>query len=977
MRQILRLLVLPLLFGLAAPTLAQAQLVISGRVTDQSGAPIPGAQVVIEGTTIGTVAGDNGTYRLVIGAPRPGMVLLVRSISYKPVRQTLSQLSGSLTQDFRLVTDVLRLGEVVVTSSRGETERSTLGTTIATVQGDELAKANTTQLDAALQGKIAGALIQQNSGTPGGGTSVRIRGLSTLSRSAEPLYIVDGVIVDNSSNQLIDLGGYSSNRIADLDPNEIDHVEIVKGAAAAALYGSRANDGVVQIFTKRGRAGALKTSFRTTYENDDVERRVAVNQAPVNEAGQPVTRYDYQDEIFRTAPRASTTLSLSGGDDKTQFFLSGTSENQQGVIRSTNYRRQNLRLNLDRSLSDKLKLGISTAYVTSKADVVPNGGLTFNLGVLTSFLFQPNSINLHRDPVTGQFPNGFSLANPLEMIANWHAPQTVDRFIGGLNFTAFPLTNVTLQYRLGFDGYTQNAQLFIPRGSSAPSVPTGRSTSTTERSRLVNSDLDLTYVMNMGSLKFTHGAGMNWQRQQVDVVASRAEDLALLTETVQGSKQFTSEGRDERRTLGFYGQEQVGVNDRLFITGSIRSDASSAFGKNERQQWFPKIGAALNISDYDFWKPFSAVANTARLRAAYGNSGGQPAGSYDRLSNYVFEPAGDRSGIVNSFQQGNEQLKPERAGELELGTDLEVFRGRAGIEFTYFNKKVTDLILPKSVDPTSGFTSQLANVGELENKGIEVLLRTFNLRGPQLTWNSTVTYSTNNPKVTKVSDGGAFFIPESFNIIRVAAGEAPGHFFGTTYVRDAQGNILTAAGTPIKDASGKITGIPAIGPRQIIGNPNPKGIWSFINEIGLGKSLSFRAQFDGVRGGDIFNFDRRLLETPAFGSGAAYADELNGVVPKGYFQARRSIFEEYIESGTWTKLRELSVTYSLPESLTRRFSSHGAQITLAGRNLKTWTDYTGWDPETNAGAQRTLVRGFSFATVPIPRSVGITLTANF
>jgi TonB-dependent starch-binding outer membrane protein SusC len=977
MRISLRLFPIALAF-VATPLLASAQLTVAGRVTDQGGRGLPASQVLIEGTTIGTAADNDGAYRLVIAAPRPGMVLLVRSLGYRPVRQPLTQTAGSMTQDFRLATDVLRLGEVVVTSSRTETERSTLGATIATVSGDDISKANTPQLDAALSGKVSGALVQQMSGTPGGGTSVRIRGLSTLSRSAEPLYIVDGVIIDNSSNQLIDLGGYSSNRVADIDPNEVDRIEIVKGAAAAALYGSRANDGVVQIFTKRGKAGALRTSFRTTIQTDNVERRVEVNRAPVDAAGNAVTRYDYQDDIFQSAPRYSNTLSLSGGDDKTTFFLSGTSENQDGVIRNTDYRRHNIRLNLDRALSERLRIGVTTAYISSKANVLPNSGLTAGLGVLTSFLFHPNTINFQRDPVSGLFPVGPNLANPLEMIENWQAPQTVDRFIGGLNFTAFPLDGLTASYRFGFDGYTQNAQLFIPRTNSAPSVPTGRSVSTTDRARTLNSTLDLSYIMNVGSwLTLTHGAGVNWLRQDVDIVAARAEDLAVLTRIVTGGQQFISEGRDERRTLGFYGQEQIGINEKLFITGSLRSDASSAFGSDVRQQWFPKVGFALNLSDYDFWKSFSRLFNTARLRAAYGFSGGQPAGSFDRLSNYVFEPNGTRSGTVNSFQLGNEQLKPERAGELEIGSDLEIMNGRLGIELTYFNKKVTDLILPKSVDPTSGFTSQLANVGELENKGIELLARTINLRGPMLTWNSTVTYATNDPRVTKVSDGGAFFIPESFNIIRVAADAPPGHYFGTSYVRDAQGNILTAAGAPITDGSGKVTGIPAIGPRIVIGNPNPDAYWSFINDIGIGRALSFRAQLDGVKGGDIFNFDRRLLETPAFGAGKAYEAELLGQVPRGYFQARRSIFQEYIENGTWVKLRELSVTYDLPPALLGRLGKHGASLTLAGRNLKTWTDYTGWDPETNAGAQRTLVRGFSFAATPIPRSVGLTFTTNF
>jgi TonB-linked SusC/RagA family outer membrane protein len=963
-----------------APAVAAAQLTITGRITGDAGNALPTAQVLIEGTTIGTATNDDGVYRLVVPAPRTGMVLLVRSIGYKPARQIITQTDGTVTQDFRLATDVLKLGEVVVTASRGETERTTLGTTIATVSGADLASTGAPQIDAALAGKVSGALVQQASGTPGGGTSVRIRGLSTLSRSAEPLWIVDGVIIDNSSTQLVDVGGYTSNRVADIDPNEIERIEIVKGAAAAALYGSRANDGVVQIFTKRGRPGALRTTFRVSAGTDDVERFVPVNRALVNAAGAPVAkRYDYQDDIFRNAGRISSTLSLSGGDDKTSFFLSGTIENQDGVIRGTDYRRNNLRLNLDRSISDRLKIGVSTAYITSKSNITPNGGLVFNLGVLTSFLFMPNSYNLHPDPVSGVYPLGFSGANALDIIANWRAPQEIDRFIGGLNVTAYPIDGMTMSYRLGYDGYNQSARLFVPRASSAPSLATGLASTATDRARLVNSDLDLSFITDLTPrLTLTHGAGINWQQQQYGIINARAEDLAVLVGTVRGARQFSSETRDERRTLGYYGQEQIAVDEKLFVTASLRSDAASAFGADERQQYFPKIGAALNLSDYGFWSSFSRFANTLRLRAGYGFSGGQPAGSFDRLENYVFEPSGDRSGIADSVQRGNTGLKPERARELEIGTDIEMLSGRVGLELTYFDKRVSDLILPKTVRPSSGSTFQVANVGELENHGIELLLKTLNLRGPRLTWSSTVTFATNDPLVTKVSDGGAFFIPETFSIVRVAANEPPGHFFGTTYVRDANGNILTSAGVPIEDpATGAITGIPAIGPRLIIGDPNPDSYWSFGNDFGLGRSWSARVQFDGVRGGDVFNFDRRLLETPAFGSGRAYEAELLHEVPTGYFQARRSIFEEYIEDGTWTKLREVSVTWAVPPSIGRFLRAQSTQISLIGRNLKTWTDFTGWDPETNVGAQRTLVRGFAFATTPIPRSVAISVTSTF
>ena len=966
------------LCAIGAPAVAHAQLTVQGRVTDEGGRPIAGAQVTIEGTTLGILAGDDGSYRLIVREPRSPIVLLARLVGYRPARDTVTETSGTVTHDFVLSRDVLQLSQMVVTGTGVATERAQLGATLSVVGGDQVAQAGTPQIDAALAGKVAGALVTPNSGTPGGGTSVRIRGLSTLSRSAEPLYIVDGVIVDNSSTQLVDLGGYSSNRLADLDPNDIDHIEVVKGAAAAALYGSRANDGVVQIFTKRGRAGDSRFTLRQTVGADKVERFVPVNAAPVNAAGAPVERHDYQDDIFQTASQYSTTLSLAGGDDRTQYFVSGALVDQEGVLRSTTYQRRNARVNLDRQLNDWLHLGVSTNYISSESNLTPNGGLVAQYGVLTSFLFMSNDRDLARDPTTGEFPKGQALANPLEVIANWKAPQELSRFIGGVQLKGTPGYGVTFDYRFGYDTYTETAGQFVPRNSSAVALAPGLAISASDRAQLLNSDLDVSHAVAASeNVQLTTSVGVNWQRQQYDVVTARAEDLALLTQTVQGSRQFATEGRDDRRTLGVYAQEQVGVNEMLFLTAALRADQASAFGSEERLQYFPKFGASLDLSQMGWWQESLAGAvPRLRLRAALGFSGGQPAGSFDRFSNYVFEPSGSNAGAVNSTQQGNQNLRPERQREYELGADAEFLGGRLGLEATYFNKRVSDLILPKTVRPSSGFLSQLANVGVLENSGLELLVRSVNVERAAFDWSTSATVTTNDPVVTQVSDGGAFFIPESFNIVRVAADEAPGHFFGTTYVRDAEGRILDAAGTPIQDASGAIVGIPAIGPREIIGNPNPDFYWSVANDFRVGDHLSFRVQVDGVQGLDVFNFDRRLLDTPAFGSGADYGRELTGEVPTGYFNARRGVFEEYIEDGSFVKLRELSASYTLPASLAQAVRASGATITLAGRNLKTWTDYTGWDPETNVGAQRTLVRGFSFATTPIPRNVtlGVTLT---
>jgi TonB-dependent SusC/RagA subfamily outer membrane receptor len=978
---------------LAQGTPARAPLTIQGRVTDGSSNPVVGAQVAVEGMPIGTMTNDDGSYRLVITqAPSP-FTLVARRIGFRPGRAAVTEREGVITRDFALPRDVLQLSQVVTTATRTETERAQLGATLTSVSGEALANAVTPQLDIALSGKVPGALVTQNSGTPGGGTSVRIRGLSTISRSAEPLYIIDGVIIDNGSRQLVDLGGYTTNRLADLDPNDIERVEIVKGAAAAALYGSRANDGVVQIFTKRGRSGALKGTARVSFGQDEVTRFLPVNAAPTNLAGTPVTRYDYQNEIFQRGAHANVSLSLAGGDDRSQYYLSGAHEDRSGVIRSTRYVRDNVRLNLDRTLSDWLRLGVSSSFIQSSSDLTPNGGLVANYGVLTNFLFSSNDRNFFPDPVTGAYPAAQFQSNPLDVIANWKAPQGVQRYIGGMQLTATPLAGFTADYRFGFDGFTETSNLFIPRGSTATAFPTGMAISANNRARLINSDLDLSYAIQPRSwVKLTPSVGMNWQQQRYDQTIARAEDLALFTETVQGSRQFAEQIRDDRRTLGFYGQLQAGLSELLFLTAALRSDASSAFGSDQRTQYFPKFGASLDVSGLDWWRQTVGTrVNRLRLRAAIGESGGQPSGSFDRFSNYVFEASGTGSGIANSTRQGNEGLRPERQTELELGADVEFLDGRAGIEATYYDKQVTDLVLPRTVTPSSGFLDQLANVGELQNSGLELLARAVPLQRRGLAWTVTGTLTTSDPKVTRLSDGGAFFIPNSFNIVRVATepgeGSAPGHFYGTTYTRNAQGQITgrrPASGTtpaqdsvPIFDANGNVVAVPHIGPRAVIGNPNAQRFWSVSNELAIGTRWNVRAQLDGVQGLDIFNFDRRVLETPAFGTGAAYGAEILGQVPLGYFQARRSIFEEYVEDGSFTKLREIAVSYQLDPRWLRMRGITGATLTVAGRNLKTWTNYTGWDPETNAGGQSTLVRGFAFATTPIPRTVTFAAALTF
>ena len=262
-------------------------------------------------------------------------------------------------------------------------------------------------------------------------------------------------------------------------------------------------------------------------------------------------------------------------------------------------------------------------------------------------------------------------------------------------------------------------------------------------------------------------------------------------------------------------------------------------------------------------------------------------------------------------------------------------------------------------------------------------MRSINVDGRRFGWNTMAHAHDERPRGdARSATGGAFFVPGSFNIVRVATdtgknGSAPGHFFGTTYDATRRGRSSTRRASRSPTRRARSSASRRAVPGRVFGNPNPKAFYSLSNDVRIGRRLTLRAQVDGVAGGDVFNFDRRLLETPAFGSGAEYGRELTGELPRGYFAARRGVFEEYVEDGSFVKLRELSVSYALPTSLLRRARATGATITVAGRNLKTWTDYTGWDPETNVGAQSTLVRGFSFATAPIPRSVTAAVTLTF
>ena len=998
------LLLLLLLPG--SPVLAQnVRYTLLGRVTEASGGALPGATVRVLNTVVGTTSGTDGSFALTAGLAPGAYQLEISSVGYRPVRRplTLAAETSVSVGDVALAEDRVGLNEVVVTGTSVATSKRQLGNTIATVSGDELRTTVPTQIDQALQGKFAGVQITQNSGNPAGGISVRLRGPSTVAGSSDPLYIIDGVIVNNDSPQLIDLGGYAQNRLVDISPNDVERIEVIKGAAAAAIYGSRASNGVVQIFTKRGRDGAPQVTVSSQFTVSELRKKLAYNQYPfrftntvATDLSQlPVTRYDYQDRIFRTAVGTDDYVSLSGGTNSTKYFASGNYFRNQGIVDNTNFSRGGGRVRLQQTLGSKASLSVGANYTLSQSKEVPNGGISEAYGALTGFIFSNNFIDPSRDPVTGRYPStALSIArtNPLEAINRFDFRQRTSRFIGDAQLNLTPFAGFTLDYVLGYDASTQLATGFIPTGSTAPTYTAGYARRADQTTILVNNDVTAGYKRDFAEwLVSTTTVGGTLQYQQGFSTGIVSTTLAPIVQTTASGIAVAGEFRSERTIRGGFAQQTLGLGNRLFLTGALRVDAASVYGTSNRTQYYPKVSAAYVLSEEKFWKdgPLATAVPQLKLRASYGQAGNLTAlGPYERFNNFGPVVAGNLPGLLLSTQQGNPVVGPERQAEFEIGTDLSLFGDRVGLEFSYYDKKVTDLLLRRDLNLSSGFSTRVDNIGNMRNQGVELLVRGTPVQSAAVKWTVTTTFTHNQNRITAIPNGLVAF-SDGFGLVAGVEGQPLGTYYGTYSARKPDGSLLLtpgglpqrerglqgtfgAANTPQRGADGQPTGTLLNG---VLGNPNPRYVASLINEVALLKgNLVLRVQFDTQQDFDVFNFTKRVGTRDIFGGLQGYEAELRGEVAKGSSTAAYNTFDKWIEDGSFVKLREASVSYQLTPKL---LGLRNLRLSLAGRNLLVFTKYSGYDPEVSAAGQSNAVRGFDFVEVPIPRSVSLGFNAAF
>lgn len=948
-------------------------------IHSKSKVPLVGANIIIKNTSFGTSSKNNGEFKLQADLKPGDYILIVSYVGFKTekIPVTLSNDTTVNIGNIELQPTDLMGEQLVITAQGGLSERKKLGVSITSVEAEEIENTGISSVAEALSGKVLGGYVKRNSGSPAGGFRIRLHGTSTILGNAAPLYVIDGAIISNSSLSVIQLGGTSTSRTVDINPMDIKSISVINGATAAALYGSRANNGVVMITTKMGESGEQNIFYSSSFSLHHIRKKLNVNMA-TNDKGQFLDndgkilhgrRYNLQNQIFRTAFGTTQHLAFSGGTDKFRYYVSGSYKNNEGIVKKTNFRKITLRTNIERDFSQTFEASVHLNYINNHQNIMPNGGLNKLYGVLTSFLFGPNTVNPFPNK-EGEYPAIGNFGNPLEALAKYDFYKDVSRFLGSVNLTFEPSDNLKIDYTLGFDNYHQIGVGFIPPGTHATNLPYGMIQEGQIKHLQTNNNIAIRYEAQLAS-SLTSNTLIGGSLQYVNerILGLAATHFGVGSKVITGASQFQQPSETRNRTViyGGFVQERIGLKNKLFVTVAGRVDASSRFGANDRWHFYPKISAAYLISNENFWlnSSLNKIFNRFKLRAAIGYSGGQTSiGPYARFNVYNPVSVNGNPGVVPATQKGAANVIPERQREISLGFDAGLFNDRITASFNWYHQVTSDLLLQRTAAPSSGFLTKLGNYGKITNIGLSARLKFVPIKNENVLWSTSITFNTNHNEVSGI-EGGILFFPDSFGGFTVAMNGKPiGVFYGSTYKYTENGKIK-------KDEEGLPIEAPG---NQVIGNPHPDWTGSLLTNLQIGKHWNFGAQVNVSYGNDVFNFARRIGAFPAYGTLQLYEDVLEGRKPKGYGERVFGIFKRWVEDGSYLKIRELSASYTF---YPKYMSLEKIRVNLIGRNLFSFDSYSGYDPETNVGGGRTGVAGFDFMQVPIPRSIILSFKLSF
>lgn len=831
----------------ALPALAKAQqATITGSVRNELGEPLRYATVNVERMNAGAQTNEQGVYTIVVpGARAEGqsVTLTARLVGYKPQSQTFVLTAGMVTKDFRLEKNPLLLGEVVVTGSGTTNVREKLASDISSVKSEDIKKSNEVNIVNSLAAKAPGVEVTSQAGDPGAGSQIVIRGVKTLQGSAQPLFIVDGVPIDNSStftSQSGDIGTVTTNRAADINPNDVESIEVLKGAAASMLYGQRASAGVVLITTKAGRAGETRYTLSSNASFDEVNREIpmqrsygrgtggnctgaevtgtpyAVNQRPARISwgcALPgnVRTYDHFGELFRTGTNYDNSLSISGGDARRTFFLSAGSTNQQGIIIGPNneYNRYTVRLKATQQLTDELRIGGNIAYSDVRAKYTQRGnnlnslllGATRTPPEFNSAIYQtstgaqrsyrrPNPADITIDPV---YDNPFWVVNKHLNTSN------VGRTVGNLLVDYQPMQWLKVNYSLGADYYADDRVSSLPPGSAGDGLP-GQLYQGNYSNLIIDHNLLVTAQRDIGQnvqLRASLGQNLNLRRFKIlQVVGSGYADPTLLTlnNTVPSNLQ-PQNFESKINIAGYFGQVEADLWNQVFLSAAVRADQASTYAPAKRTNYFPKVSAVWNVSNTLGNTSQRGTLSFLKLRGAYGQVGREP-GAYQTLTVFgngsgFFAYGGGpttatqagQSGLFAGSTLGFTGLGPEITAETEFGADFGLFNQKIDGSITYYDAQTTDVILGLPLPPSSGFGAVNKNGAKIENKGFEISVNTRLLERTNARWELGLNFTRNRNLVKDVLGAEYVGIPGGFGASAAVAGQPLGTFYQTDFVR--------------------------------------------------------------------------------------------------------------------------------------------------------------------------------------------------
>lgn len=1007
-----------------AITSGWAQRTITGRISSDEGEPLIGATVQAKNTTVGTVTDLDGNYSIAV--PEGTTILVVSYTGYSTSEVTLGV---SNVVDVILQPSVSQLSEIIVVGY-GTQIKSTLTGNIAKVSGEEIQSLPVPSVEQALQGRSAGVFIESNNGKPGGGVRVRVRGSSSIGASNQPLYVVDGIPLTTESQNL---SGGDLNPLADLNFNDVESIEILKDASAAAIYGSRAANGVVLITTKRGKAGKTLLSFDIqTGFSEPTNRREFMNteeylayftQAAIGAGRQDFRldpdsyaneqeaidgniafvegrfrRYngfnddwrttdldtDWQDQLFQSAQSTQATFSARGGTDKTKFFASASWSDQEGILIGNGFERLSGRLNLDQQVSDKLNFGFNMNLSRTFTDQVSNDNAFSTPMQLVALapitpIRDENGV-LYDRPVTTYYNGLIDLEDAqrdvtsFRTLANAYARYEIAK-------------GLFLNGDIGVDILNVKDNAFFGRRTFGGQGTNGSASSLYSQVQNYTTKAFLNYHATLGSdhnfdvvggtefqkstTEFTRVDGQQFPVDDLKTLASAA-DITLGTSTLT-----------EFSFLSYFARVNYNFDQKYLLTLSGRVDGSSRFGANNRFGFFPAASLGWVLSRESFLEN-NPTFSFLKIRASYGLTGNAEIGNFPALGLFDAEGYNGVSGLQPS-QIPNPDLEWEKTAQLDIGLDFGLFNDRLTGEIDYYIKNTTDLLLDVPVPGSAGFRTQTQNIGEIENKGIEVALNSNNLVG-DFKWTTRLNFARNKNEVVSLAPGQDIIDNGTFNVVKV--GESIGAFFGAEYagVDPANGDALWYVNA--EGGGRETTNDYNQANFVVVGDPNPDFIGGITNSFSY-KGVSLDFTFQGVFGNDIYLSGDVFMACNACWFDNQTKDQLRSWknpgditdIPEarlGYTNGAQDRNSRYLSDGSYVRLRTVTLSYDLPKNLLSRWKVANLRLYATAQNLLTFTDYIGWDPEVSSDAFVTNTQfGLDFYSAPQPRTIIFGLNLGF